>query len=330
MTDSSDDLDRGQIVSAVGVGRSFGGQPALEHVDLDVPPATILGLIGPSGCGKTTLIRILTGTLRRDEGEVRVLGVDPERFTSRDRARFGYMPQLPVHFPNLSMRSNVNFMASMYGVPLRGRRRRVRRVLEFVDLWADRAKRTSAGSGGMQRRLALAATLVHEPDLLFLDEPTTGIDPVLRGRFWDGFRALRDGGRTIVVSTQYVGEAASCDLVAVMIDGRVLLVDTPEALRHRAVGGDTVVVQLDGQAVVAAQLEHLRRLPFVVDVARRDDGLEVVVKDSASDMSGLAEHFASEQVPVGRMELTVPDFDDVFVALVDAANERPSTAMVRP
>jgi ABC-2 type transport system ATP-binding protein len=219
------------------VSKRFGDQDALARVDLDVSRGTILGVIGPSGCGKTTLLRVLTGIIVRDEGELTVLGSDPERFSARERRRFGYMPQLPVLFPNLSLIANLGFVASVYGMPLR-RRKRLREVLEFVDLWEHRRKRLSEASGGMQRRLALAATLVHGPELLFLDEPTAGIDPILRDRFWSRFRDLRDAGRTLLVSTQYVGEAASCDLVAVMAAGRVVVIDTPDGLRRQAYGDE--------------------------------------------------------------------------------------------
>jgi ABC-2 type transport system ATP-binding protein len=225
------------MVCARGVSKDFGDQRGLDGVDLEVAHGSILGVIGPSGCGKTTLLRILTGIISRDEGELSVLGTDPARFSARHRRRFGYMPQLPVLFPNLSLIANLNFVASVYGMPLR-RRKRLREVLEFVDLWEHRRKRLCEASGGMQRRLALAATLIHSPELLFLDEPTAGIDPILRDRFWSRFRDARDAGRTLIVSTQYVGEAALCDLVAVMAEGRVLVVDTPEGLRRHAFGDE--------------------------------------------------------------------------------------------
>ncbi len=150
------------------------------------------------------------------------------------------MPQASVLFPNLSVWSNLQFVASLYAMPVR-RRRRLRELLELVDLWEHRHKRLDQCSGGMQRRAALAATLVNDPELLFLDEPTAGVDPVLRERFWDRFRAVRDTGRTIVVSTQYVGEAAECDLVAVLARGRLIAFATPEDLRRQALGVDETV-----------------------------------------------------------------------------------------
>jgi ABC-2 type transport system ATP-binding protein len=226
--------DSRTIVAVSALHKSFDGVAALDGVDLRIDEGTLIGLIGPSGCGKTTLIRTLTGVVSPDTGAVRVLGRDPGQFTGDDRRRFGYQPQKPVLFPNLSLWGNLTFVASMYGVPLRNRGRRLRQLLDLVDLRASRRTLFSHASGGMQRRLALAATLVHDPQLVFLDEPTAGVDPILRGRLWDHFRRLRDEGRTVLTCTQYVAEAALCDLVAVMVDGRIITVDTPDGLRRRA------------------------------------------------------------------------------------------------
>jgi ABC-2 type transport system ATP-binding protein len=223
-----------------GVGRTFGDTVAVRGVTLEVPPGTIVGLIGPSGCGKTTMMRMLVGLLAPTSGEVRLLGEDPVCASPEVRQRIGFMPQHSVLFPNLSLEANLAFAASLYGVRWRGRKRRLRSLLGFVDLLEQRTTLLSDASGGMQRRLALAATLVHDPELLVLDEPTAGIDPLLRARFWDRFRDLRDEGRTLVISTQYVGEAAECDLVALLVDGELLALDRPEGLAARAyadVGG---------------------------------------------------------------------------------------------
>src|SRR5215204_6141923 len=162
---------------------------------MDVHRGTIVGLVGPSGCGKTTLLRTFLGIREPTSGEVRVLGVPPDHFTPAERARIGYMPQLPALFPNLSIWNNLRFSTAVYGVRRRGRKRRLRQLLEFVGLGDDRKKLLRDASGGMQRRLALASALVHEPELIMLDEPTAGIDPILRERFWTHFRALRDSGR---------------------------------------------------------------------------------------------------------------------------------------
>ncbi|MFN8020336.1 MAG: ABC transporter ATP-binding protein [Acidimicrobiales bacterium] len=225
------------VIDVRGVRTIYGEQRALDGIDLCVDAGTIVGVIGPSGCGKSTLVRAITGIERPTEGEVRVFGIDPADATARQRGRLGYMPQLPVLFPHLTVSANLSFIASLYGVPWRGRRARLARLLDLVDLGPHRRKLVAQLSGGMQRRLTLAATLVHDPMLLVLDEPTAGVDPLLRDRFWTHFRTLRDEGRTIVVPTQYVNEAVSCDAVAVMAGGRLLAVEPPERLVDIAFDG---------------------------------------------------------------------------------------------
>ena len=304
-----------------GAGKSFGGVPVVRDLDLVIGRGTIVGVIGPSGCGKTTMIRMLTGISPASVGEVRVLGKDPAWFDSRTRTRIGYMPQIPVLYPQLSVWANLNFMASLYGLPLRHRRRRLRELLDFVALGDDRGKRLADCSGGMQRRLTLAATLVHGPELLFLDEPTAGIDPLLRDRFWERFRLLRDEGRTIVVSTQYVGESAMCDVVAVMVEGRLLTVAPPDELRRAAFGGDVVHVTPERGWMTAVELQAVAALPQVVSATRDDDRVRIVLR-SLDDVSSLATHFEQAGLAVGTIDTVPPTFDEVFVALMRGAESQ--------
>jgi ABC-2 type transport system ATP-binding protein len=222
------------IVVCRGLVRKFGSQIVLDGVDFTVAAGTIVGLIGPSGCGKTTLVRALLGVVRPDAGEISVLGAAPKDFRPEQRARIGYLPQLPALFPNLSIRHNLRFAASAYGVRRRGRRRRMAELLDFVGLSDHATKLAGRASGGMQRRLGLAQALVADPELVVLDEPTAGVDPLLRERFWSYFQTQRDRGRTLIVSTQYVGEAAGCDVVAVMNAGRIVAIEAPEVLRRWA------------------------------------------------------------------------------------------------
>ena len=237
-------------VRASGVVHLHDGEHGIRHLDLEVRPGTIFGLVGPSGAGKTTAVRLLLGLLPPQEGELEVLGRSPATFTSDERARIGYLPQHVPLYPELSLRHNLNMVASLYGMPWRGRfwpkgrrgkaaRRRIAELLDLMDLDDRAGTRLGQASGGEQRRLALAAALVHDPDLVVLDEPTAGIDPVLRKRLWEVFGDLRDEGRTLVVTTQYVEESAHCDLVGVLVDGHVAHVGTPDELRRRAADPDT-------------------------------------------------------------------------------------------
>ena len=202
--------------------KRFGDAEILKGVDLEVERGEIFGLIGPSGSGKSTLLRTLTGYLSPTEGEVEVLGTPPAGFGKGEKRRVGFMPQSFVLYSQLSVRRNLNFVAGLYGLGFGERRRRVREVLEFTELWEHRGKAASDISGGMQRRLQLAAAMVHEPEILFVDEPTANLDPILRRRFWEEFRHLSNEGRTLFVTTQYVGEAELCDRVGLLAGGELV------------------------------------------------------------------------------------------------------------
>lgn len=306
------------VISARGLMKRFGEHVALQPLDLDVDAGRIFGFIGPSGSGKTTAIRLFTGTYRPTSGHVRVLGHDPVELSTADRARIGYMPQAAVLYPYLSVIENLQFMASVYGMPLR-RKARLRAVLDFVELSGHERKKLSETSGGMQRRLALAAALVHEPDLVFLDEPTTGIDPVLRRKFWERFAALRDSGRTLFVTTQIVSEAAECDRVAVLVDGGLLAVDTPDGLRRRAFGGDLLDVTLleapdEGDLAALGQLVESIE-PLSAD--RRRLRLRVAEAEAATSL--VPEVLSVRGRHVELVERYLPPYDDVFVALVEGS-----------
>lgn len=229
-------------ISVKSLSKSFGSVDALAGVDLNVSMGEIFGLIGPNGAGKTTLIRTLVGALSADTGEVTVLGLDPLQSRYQVRARIGYMPQEPALYEDLSAFANVRFFAAAH--VRSGAADRAHAALEFADL-SDRAgDAVHTLSGGMKQRVSLACAMAHEPDLYFLDEPTSGIDPELRAVFWARFRALAARGKTMVVSTHDMSEALECDRVAIMRGGRVLVVAKPKALL--AQGRATVRLWQDG------------------------------------------------------------------------------------
>lgn len=257
-----------------GVSRRFDDVVAVRDLSLGIEQGVILGLIGPSGSGKTTTVRMLTGALRPHEGRVTVLGRDPTRFDRATRERIGYLPQLSVLFPELTAWENVDFVASLFGMLLPRRLGAVRRILRTLDLWDARDRQVAGFSGGMRRRVALACALVGEPELAFLDEPTTGIDPILRKSIWTELGRLRDGGRTILVTTQYVSEAEECDYVALLAEGRLIALGTPDELRARANGGPVSTQEAAGKSFddVFADLVRL-------DEAERDGAKAKPAKD---------------------------------------------------
>lgn len=300
-------------------GKRFDDVWAVRGLDLVIPEGSIVGLIGPSGCGKTTTVRMATGMYQPDEGSVALYGKAPETLTGSERMVIGYLPQEPVLSEDLSLWENLNFLASLNGVRFE-RRVRLLELLSLVELTDDRRKLVRESSGGMKRRLALAATLTHRAPILILDEPTAGIDPILRRRFWDHFRSLRDEGRTLIVTTQYVGEAVDCDQVVLLANGGVVASGDPDSLRRRAYGGD--VIEITTEAIVppsmlrelealegtrSATIAELRRIRLVVD----DGGVAMPQALAVVEGAGLT---------VVDSEEVVGDYDDVFVRLVDAAN----------
>ena len=295
------------------VTKRFKGVVAVAGMSLTVRPGTILGVIGPSGSGKTTTLRMLTGSGAPTSGSVRVLGEDPRHFRRATRERIGYMPQHFVLYPDLTVGENVDFVGSLFGLLWRRRRKRVRQVLELVDLWSVRKRRASDLSGGMQRRLGLACALVHDPSMVILDEPTGGLDPLLRLTIWEELHRLKSAGRTLVVTTQYMGEAAECDMVALISEGRLIALASPDDLRRDALGGEVVEMEtttpFDGRL-----LEVLPEVTFVRQTGPRN--LLVTVVDAATATTAVLAEVEDRGGEVAGVREYRPTFDDVFAALV--------------
>jgi ABC-2 type transport system ATP-binding protein len=305
--------DDGTVVAMRDVSRRFEDRTVLRGVNLTVPRGTILGIIGPSGAGKTTTIRMLTGALAPSEGEVMVLGHEPKRFHRAQRERIGYMPQSFTLYDDLTAGENVDFVASLFGMLFRRRRSRVRQVLHVVDLWEARGRQAGRLSGGMQRRLALACALVHEPELIILDEPTAGIDPLLRGSIWDELHRLRDAGRTLLVTTQHVSEADECDSVAMIVGGEIVALAPPNELRRMATHGDL----LDIETATVFDGTDLVGMAGVGEISQ--DGprhFRVVVDDAGSALPTVVEKIKSSGVEVQSAREHRLSFDEIFAILV--------------
>jgi ABC-2 type transport system ATP-binding protein len=301
------------IISVRDVTRAFDERVVVDDLTFDVSPGTILGVVGPSGSGKTTTIRMLTGTLGRSQGEISVLGEDPMRFSRRVRGRLAYMPQLFSLYEDLSAQENVGFVAALYGIGPFRRTSRIKRALQVVDLLDARHVLARDLSGGMQRRLELACALVHDPDVLFIDEPTAGIDPILRQAVWDELRRLRSEGRTLVVTTQYVSEAEDCDQVALILDGKLVALDAPETLRRMAFGGDVLQITTD-RAVDPDLLASVAGVQNVRQPGPRT--LTAIVSDAGALTPRIVEAIRVAGIGVAGIEELQPTFDEVFTELV--------------
>lgn len=217
------------------VSKSFGDQLAIDHVDFTINAADICCLLGPSGSGKTTLIRLMIGALASDEGSVRIGETVMPSMSMLHK--IGFMPQNDGLYDDLSGEANLEFFGSIYKIGKTALKQRIDDVLALVDLTADRKKIVRNFSGGMKKRLSLAIAILHQPDILFLDEPTVGIDPILRRQIWDQFQAIRASGTTIIVSTHVMDEVLECDRAALIYNGRLIAYDTVPHLLEKTENG---------------------------------------------------------------------------------------------
>jgi ABC-2 type transport system ATP-binding protein len=304
------------VVFVRNVSRAFEKRMVVKDIDLVVKTGTILGVIGPSGSGKTTTIRMITGALQPTRGQITVLGEVPTRFRRSTRERIGYMPQLFTLYPDLTGRENVDFVASLFGLLWPRRRRRIKQVLKLLNLWDARNRRASDLSGGMQRRLELACALVHDPVLLILDEPTAGIDPLLRATVWEELHRLRDEGRTLLVTTQYVNEAEECDQVALIAHGRVIAMAPPEELRRTALGGEAIEIETT-ELFDGTLLDNVAGVHHVQQLGPRE--LRLRVEDAATGLPTVVDAITGaggEVVSARELRLS---FDEIFAELVARA-----------
>jgi ABC-2 type transport system ATP-binding protein len=299
------------------VQKSFGATRALDGVSLEVNPGELFGLVGPDGGGKTTLFRILTTLLVPDAGQATVLGLDVVKDLWEIRARVGYMPGRFSLYPDLSVEENLQFFASVFGTTVERGYELIAPIYRQIEPF--RTRRAGALSGGMKQKLALSCALVHRPDLLLLDEPTTGVDAVSRREFWDLLHDLQRTGLTIVVSTPYMDEAERCDRIALVQKGRLLAIDVPARIGDRFPRSLYALRGTPRHELILA----LRAFPFVASVQPFGDAVHY--SDTRPDTEPATLH--AELAPylaargVGALELTAiaPTIEDTFMELMGAA-----------
>jgi ABC-2 type transport system ATP-binding protein len=297
---------------ARGLTKRFGARPAVAGVDLEVFAGECFALVGPDGAGKTTTIRLLVGILERDEGELEVLGLDPARQGGRLRPYLGYVPQRFGLYDDLTVAENLKFYARLFGVPPAERRRRIPELLSFARLEPFETRLAGALSGGMRQKLGLICALLHRPRLLFLDDPTFGIDPVSRRDFWQILHHLLADGITVFLSTAYLDEAERASRVGLLHQGRLLVTDTPEAIRA-AFRGELLEVR--GEHLDAAR-ELIARHPMVRQTLVLGDRLLLNVDRASEAAAALKDALAATDFAGLSVSQVEPALEDVFVQLV--------------
>jgi ABC-2 type transport system ATP-binding protein len=308
---------RGTAIRATKLVRDFNDIPAVDGVDLEITDGEIYGFLGPNGAGKSTTVRMLCTLLAPTSGEAFVAGYDVVANPGAVRLRIGVALQEAALDPKQTGAELLRLQARLYGLPKSVARRRVQELGELIDLGDALHRPIATYSGGMKRRLDLAAALVHNPGLLFLDEPTTGLDPVSRARVWEEVSRLnRELGVTIFLTTQYLEEAdALADRVGIIDAGRIVAEGTPTELK-RSIGSDVIVVRTEGDAALAAP--SVEQVEGVLQVEVRRHELVVSTSDGPATVSGVAVALSTCGVTVRDLTLRSPTLDDVFLELTGA------------
>jgi len=299
------------MIATSELTRRFGETVAVDRVSLEVGRGELFGLLGPDGAGKTTLLRMLSGVLTPTAGTARVAGADIRTAPDEVKAVVGYVPQAFALWRDLTVVENLSFIAETYALPRPVIAERTQRLLAFSRLAPFARRQTEYLSGGMRQKLALAAALIHEPEVLMLDEPTTGVDPVSRREFWQILYELNRQGKTVVLATPYMDEAERCTRVALMHQGRILSVGTPAALKERLQGVLLEVVAEPRRAALAAA----RRMPEVRQGTVFGESLHLLVADADAAMT-IRRRLEAEGITVQEVRPVEPSLEDVFVALL--------------
>ncbi|MBI3620825.1 MAG: ABC transporter ATP-binding protein [Nitrospirae bacterium] len=315
------------MIDCQGLTKRFGTQTAVDHLSLQVNQGEIFGLVGPDGAGKTTTIRMLCGVMTPDDGEARVAGIDVRREPDALKHRISYMSQRFGLYGDLTVDENLRFYADLYEVPRREREARIPRLLSFSNLEPFRRRLADQLSGGMKQKLGLACALIHTPTVLFLDEPTNGVDPISRRDFWQLLYTFLQEGVTIFISTAYLDEAERCNRVALLHEGGLLAYDTPA--RMKGLLRDTVLELRCDQSRTAREL--LKPVPIFNDVVIAGDRLHLVVSAAAGVERGrtaVRERLEQAGITIHRLEAVTPSLEDLFIEIV-RRNRSSSTAVGR-
>ncbi len=309
-------------IEAKSLVKKFRNVTAVDGLTLSVAPGEIFGLVGPDGAGKTTTMRLLTGVMEATAGSATVLGVEVTRDPEAIRPRIGYVPQSSSLYADLTVVENLQFHADLFGIPRTERDHQTARLLAFSRLEPFARRLAKNLSGGMRQKLALCAALIHRPEVLFLDEPTIGVDPVSRRDFWLLIYQLLQQGLTLLVSTPYLDEAERCHRVGMMDHGRLIACENPAGLRRLLPGS---LVELRGPAPETASA-LLRRLPEVKEAQVFGETVHLLVGDPARDLPRLQSTLLAEGFADAQLRLITPSLEDIFVTLL---RQRPEGSITK-
>ncbi|HWR35012.1 MAG TPA: ABC transporter ATP-binding protein [Clostridia bacterium] len=310
-----------QAVVVRGLERRFGNFVAVNRVSFEVSRGEIFGFLGPNGAGKSTTIRMLCGILAPTAGEGTVAGFDIRKQSEDIKRHIGYMSQKFSLYEDLTVEENIDFYAGIYRIPKDRRAQRKEWVIEMAGLQQHRDSRTGILSGGWKQRLALGCAIIHEPPIVFLDEPTSGVDPISRRQFWELIYQLSGQGVTVFVTTHYMEEAEYCDRIGLIYRGELIASGAPHALKTDMMSDTVLEVSCDRAQDAMFELE---RLPEVREVAMFGNALHVVAA-SAGAAEAVRAYLEAHEYRPSRVEPIVPSLEDVFVSLIEARDRAEST-----
>jgi len=302
--------------------KRFGDFVAVDCINLEVRKGEVFGFLGPNGAGKSTTIRMLCGLLKPTSGHASVAGFDVSREPELVRQNIGYMSQKFSLYNDLKVIENIRLFAGLYSVPSNQLKERIEWALSMANLKGRENLITGTLPGGWKQRLALGCAVLHRPPVIFLDEPTSGVDPITRRQFWDSIQQMAETGVTVFVTTHYMEEAEYCNRLALIFRGKIVALGTPSELKRDSMKGKILLVECDP---LGAAVEALQSAPDVMDAAVFGNALHLVVKDAAVVLPQLKSYLAKHNIAVTRMEEIRPSLEDVFVSLTtsrEAAEER--------
>lgn len=292
--------------------KRFGDFVAVDRISLEARRGEVVGFLGPNGAGKSTTIRMLCGLLRPTAGQALVAGYDVAREPERVRQRIGYMSQKFSLYNDLQVIENIHFFASMYDVSASVLKERESWVLDMAGLRGRESTLTGTLPSGWKQRLALGCAVLHRPPILFLDEPTSGVDPISRRKFWELIHSMAADGVTVLVTTHYMDEAEYCNRLVLIFQGRIVASGSPTELKQQAMNGELLLVECEPLGLALDVLQHT---PDVADAAVFGNALHVVVSEAGAMIPRLRSYLSQHGITVAKMETISPTLEDVFVSL---------------